>query len=325
MKAIIIPVFGDPDVLSVADVPEPVLRQGDLLVQTRAVGVNRADLNQRRGAYGREYFGDSDIMGLEIAGDVIAVAPDVTLFQPGDRVMGIVGGGGYAELARIPECMAMPIPATLSYEEAAAIPEAFVTAHEALFHSGRLCAVETLLLHGAAGGIGTAAMALARQSGAKLLVTARSSVLPDLMAIGADLAIDYREDFLPLVLDATDGRGVDVIIDVVGAPNLQRNVLALGDGGRLIQLGLIGGRDAALLPMDRLLFRRLTLAGSIMKSRSLADKAAMSRRFADRWLSDFAKGTLRATIHRTFPLVRARDAHAAMEAGGHLGKFVLVP
>lgn len=325
MRAITFQDFGGPEVLTLGQAEEPALRPGDLLVRVRAIGLNRADLNQRRGAYGREYFGDSDLMGLEIAGEVIAVAPGVDGFSPGDRVMGIVGGGAYAEIARLPAAMAIRIPGNLSFETAAAVPEAFVTAHEALFHLGRLTAGETVLLHGAAGGVGTAAVALAGAAGAAILFTARAESIAAVTAIGAQHGFDYSADFLPSVLAATADRGVDLIVDTIGAPNLERNVLALADGGRLVQLGLMGGRGAAPLPMDRLLFRRLAIMGSVMKSRTAEEKVAMTQRFAERWLPALAAGTLRPVVARTFPLAAAAAAHAAMEAGGHVGKLVLIP
>ena len=325
MRAMTFEAFGDPEVLTLSDAPVPTLREGDLLVRVRASGVNRADLNQRRGAYGREYFGDSALMGLEIAGEILAMAPDVRGFAVGDRVMGIVGGGGYAECARLPAAMAIRIPDSIDFVSAAAIPEAFVTAHEALVTLGRLQPGETVLVHGAAGGVGIAAITLAAALGATILFTARESALDAVVAAGAHRGFDYAEDFLPPVLAATGDRGVDLIVDAIGAPNLERNILALADGGRLVQLGLMGGRGAAPLPIDRLLFRRLTIMGSVMKSRTAADKAAMTHRFADRWMRDFAAGTLQPRIARAFPLAEAAEAHRAMESGGHIGKIVLVP
>ncbi|MEG3125956.1 NAD(P)H-quinone oxidoreductase [Sphingomonas sp. GB1N7] len=325
MRAITFKDFGGPEVLEITDESAPQLRPGDLLVRVKAIGVNRADLNQRRGAYGRENFGDSSIMGLEVAGEVIAVASNVTAFAKGDRVMGIVGGGAYAEIARLPAAMAMAIPERISFEDAAAVPEAFVTAHEALFHRGRLAAGEAVLLHGAAGGVGMAAVALAVQAKAIVLFTARDTAIPAVVAVGADRGFDYRNDFLPALLDATGNRGVDLIVDTIGAPNLERNVLALADGGRLVQLGLMGGRGAAPLPMDRLLFRRLEIMGSVMKSRTAAEKAEMTRRFADRWMPALASGAINPIVAKVFPLAAAAEAHVAMEAGGHIGKLVLVP
>ncbi len=323
MRAILLERFGGPDVLTLGEAPEPELRNGDLLVRVRAAGVNRADLNQRNGAYGREYFGDSDLMGLEIAGEVEAAASDVSGFAIGDRVMGLVGGGAYADLARIPADMAIPIPEKLGFVEAAAIPEAFIVAHEALVELGRLKPGEVVLLHGASGGVGMASVAIAQRLGARVLFTARAASLASVVAAGADVGIDYREDFLPFALERTGGKGVDVIVDTIGTPNLERNVNALAVGGRLIQLGLMGGRAAAPLPMDRLLFRRLSIMGTVMKSRSPAEKAALTKRFSDRWLPQFQSGALAPVVAQAFDLGDAAQAHATMAAGGYVGKIVL--
>lgn len=323
MRAIGFDHFGDPAVLALIEAPVPQLRAGDLLVRVAAAGINRADLNQRRGIYGHDYFGDSSLMGLEIAGQVTAVAPDVADFAPGDRVMGIVGGGGYAEFARIPASMAIHVPRSIDLVTAAAIPEAFVTAHEALFHLGRLAARETVLIHGAGGGVGTAMLTLAAAFGARVIATGRGEIVPKLLDHGASIALDYREDFLPRVREVTDDRGVDLVICAVGTPNFERNILALADGGRLVQLGLMKGRSPAPLSLEALLFKRLTLMGSVMKSRTLEEKAAMSRRFADRWMSAISENRIMPIVARTYPLADARIAHAAMEAGGSFGKLLL--
>lgn len=325
MRAITFDDFGGPNVLRVREVPDPALRPADLLVRVRAAGVNRADVNQRRGAYGRENFGDSEIMGLEVAGEVVALGAQVTGFSIGDRVMGIVGGGGYAEIARLPATMAITIPARLDFVHAAAVPEAFITMHEALVHLGRLSAEQTILIHGAAGGVGIAGIAIARELGGRVLFTARDITIPRVIELGGDVGFDYREDFLPAVMEATDGEGVDVIVDMQGYPNFERNVMALREGGRLIQLGLMGGRGKAPLPLDRLLFKRLSIFGSVMKSRSAEEKAAMTRRFADRWLADFAAGSILPIVAETFRLDEAAKAHARMEVGGQVGKLVLIP
>ncbi|MDB5439256.1 MAG: quinone oxidoreductase [Caulobacteraceae bacterium] len=325
MRAIVMDGFGGPEVLSLGEAPEPELRPGDLLVRVRAAGLNRSDVFQRRGAYGHDYFGDSEIMGLEIAGEVVGMAGDVEGFAIGDRVMGLVGGGAYAETARIPAAMAMRIPDNLDFTQAAAVPEAFIVAHECLLELGRLAAGETVLLHGAAGGVGIAAVALARRIGARVLFTARPASFSAVHADGGDKGIDYKEDFLPFVLDETDGEGVDLIIDPIGAPTLERNVLALRTGGRLIQLGLMGGKGPAPVPLDRLLFRRLSIIGTVLKTRPVALKAALTQRFADRWMPEIATGALQPRISVTFPLAQAADAHRAMEAGGHVGKLILIP
>lgn len=324
MKAIIFDRFGASDVLKLGDAPEPVLRPDDLIVRTHAAGVNRADLTHRRGGYGWPDFGDSTIMGLEIAGEVIAVGANVTDFKFGDRVMGIVGGGAYAEVSRIDHRMAMPIPAGLDYIQAAAITEVFVTAHEALLHLGKLKEGETVLVHAGAGGVGGAAVQLARAAGATVITTAQASAHDLVRRMGADHAIDYdSEDFAEVVAKLTDDHGVDVILDFIGAPYFERNVNSLNFGGRLVQIGIMGGIENAKIPLDRLLYRHLHIIGTVMKSRSQEVKHAMSRRFKERWLSQFGKDGLTPVIDSVFPLAQAGAAQQRMEDGLNVGKIVL--
>lgn len=324
MKAITFDDFGTADVLQLTDFPEPVLRPDDLLVRNRAVGVNRADLNQRRGAYGRADFGDSTLMGLEIAGEVIAMGENVSGFALGDRVMGIVGGGAYAEIARIDHRMAVQVPPGLDDVQAAAVPEVFVTAHEALVHLGRLEAGERVLIHAAAGGVGSAAVQLAHAIGAQVFASASGDKLDRVRAFGADVGIDHRaQDFAEVVAAETGGRDVDVVIDFVGAPYFERNVRALADGGRLVQVGVMGGTTGASMPIDRLLFGHLQIMGTVMKSRTPAVKQAMTRRFAQRWLAQFGSGELQPVIDTVWQLAQAADAHRRMESGLSVGKIVL--
>lgn len=324
MKAIAFADFGDADVLQLTDVADPEVRPHDLLVRNHAAGLNRADLTHRRGGYGRANFGDSEIMGLEMAGEVVAMGDDVQGYAIGDRVMGIVGGGGYAELARIDYRMAMRIPDALDYVHAGALPEVFVTAWEALGHLGRLAAGESVLIHAAAGGVGSAAVQLARAVGAKVFATADGSKRDAVMGFGADVAIDYKtEDFEGVVNQATNGRGVDLVIDFVGAPYLARNIRSLDFGGRLVQVGILGGAEGAAFPLDRVLYRHLQIMGTVMKSRPPAVKHAMTRRFAERWLTGFPANGLAPVIDSTFPLARAADAHRRMESNQNIGKIIL--
>lgn len=324
MKAIIFDQFGAADVLHLGDVAEPVLRPDDLLVRTRAAGVNRADLTHRRGGYGWPDFGDSTIMGLEIAGDVIAVGANVEGFAIGDRVMGIVGGGAYAEVARIDFRMAMTIPDGLDYIQAAAITEVFVTAHEALIHLGKLQAGETVLIHAGAGGVGGAAVQLARAAGATVITTAQASAHDLVRRMGAHHAIDYEhQDFADIVAELTEGRGVNLILDFIGAPYFERNVNALDFGGRLVQIGIMGGIDNATMPLDRLLYRHLHIIGTVMKSRTQEVKHAMSRRFRERWLAQFGADGLMPVIDSVYPLAQAGAAQQRMEDGLNVGKIVL--
>ncbi|WP_043693488.1 NAD(P)H-quinone oxidoreductase [Luteibacter sp. 9133] len=324
MKAITFDQFGDADVLHLTDVDQPVARDDDLLVRVYAAGVNRADIIQRNGGYKGESYGDSEIMGLEIAGEIIAIGRNVHGHAVGDRVMGIVGGGAYAEVARIDHRMAMTIPDRLGYVEAAAIPEAFVTAHEAAFHLGRVESMDSILIHAGASGVGSAAIQLARAAGARVFATASGGKLDRVRGFGAGIAIDYRsDDFAEVVSRETDKRGVDVIVDFIGAPYFERNLASLNHGGRLVQVGLLGGSNGTTLPLDQLLYRHLQIIGTVMKSRPAAVKQAMTRRFRERWLHRFADGTLSPVVDSEYPLSQAAEAHRHMESGQSTGKIIL--
>ena len=324
MKAVVYDDFGKADVLRLAEVPMPEVRPGDLLVKVHAAGVNRADLLQRQGYYGRQTYGDSDLLGLEVAGEVVAVGRDVTDIGPGERVMGIVGGGAYAEFARVDRGMAVPIPETLDFVEAAAVMESFVTAWEAAVHLGETARGTSLLIHAAAGGVGSAGVEIAHALGARVFATANAERRAEVLALGAEAVFDYRsEDFEQGVRDATGGRGVDVIVDFVGGDYLARNLRSLAPGGRLVQVGLLSGQDSAGIPLSVLLHNHLRLIGTVMKSRTAEEKRAMVRRFAEGALPMFADGRLKPLIGATFPLAQAAEAHRAMEAGGGFGKIVL--
>ena len=325
MKAIIFEQFGEADVLQVADVPQPEMRPDDLIVRVHAAGVNRADLTHRRGGYGRPNFGDSNIMGLEIAGEVLEVGDAVRGFTIGDRVMGVVGGGAYAEIARLDWRMALPIPAALDYVRAAAIPEVFVTAHEAMLHLGRLKTGDSVLIHAAAGGVGSAAVQLARATGATVYATAEASKLEQVKRLGADCVIDYRtQDFSQIVAEQTSRRGVDVVIDFIGAPNFARNISSLANGGRLVQVGILGGGGQVSVALEDILYRHLQIVGTVMKSRPQAEKHAMVQRFREHWLDRFSSGAgLVPVVDCAYPLERASDAHRRMESAQNVGKIIL--
>lgn len=325
MKAITFEEFGDADVLQLANVPAPEVRPADLLVRVHAAGVNRADLTHRLGGYGRPNFGDSTIMGLEIAGEVIEIGSEVEGYRVGDRVMGVVGGGAYAEVARIDWRMAMPIPAALDYVHAAAIPEVFVTAHEAMLHLGGLRRGDSVLIHAAAGGVGSAAVQLAYATGAQVFATAEASKLERVVQLGADVVIDYRtEDFAEAIAKTTKGRGVDVVIDFVGAPYFARNVATLANGGRLIQVGILGGGGQVTVELEQILYRHLQIKGTVMKSRQQEEKHTMVRRFREHWLERFSGGArLEPVVDSTFALSRAADAHRRMESSVNVGKIIL--
>lgn len=325
MKAIIFKEFGEADVLQLGDAPAPEVRPDDLLVRVHAAGVNRADLTHRRGGYGRPDFGDSTIMGLEIAGEVIGTGSAVQGYKVGDRVMGVVGGGAYAELARVDWRMAMPIPDALDYVHAAAIPEVFVTAHEALVHLGRLQRGDSVLIHAAAGGVGSAAVQLAYATGATIFATAEAGKLERVAQFGVDYAIDYTtQDFAEVVADKTNKRGVDVVIDFVGAPYFSRNVASLANGGRLVQVGILGGGGEVNIGLEQILYRHLQIIGTVMKSRAQAEKHAMVRRFREHWLERFTGGSsLEPVVDSTFTLENAAQAHRRMESSLNVGKIIL--
>ncbi|MGN6480043.1 NAD(P)H-quinone oxidoreductase [Luteibacter sp.] len=326
MRAIDFSEFGGASVLQLADLPEPAVRPHDLLVRVRAAGVNRADVLHRQGHYGRSDFGDSTLMGLEIAGEVVAMGNEVRQWSLGDPVMGIVGGGAYAELARIDYRMAMAIPGGVDYVQAAAIPEVFVTAHEALVHLGRLVAGESVLVHAAASGVGSAAVQLAKACGARVFATAKGAKLQRVRELGADVGIDYTStDFAQAIQEATDGNGVDLIIDFIGPTYFDRNLASLDFGGRLVQVGLLGGGEPPVLDLQRLLYRHLHIFGTVMKSRPQAEKQAMTKRFRDTWLDHFSNRELQPVIDSVFPLAKASLAHERMESNESVGKIVLTP
>jgi putative PIG3 family NAD(P)H quinone oxidoreductase len=323
VKAIVVETPGDPAVMPLAEVPDPTPGPGEVLVRARATAVNRADTLQRRGLYPPPP-GASEIIGMEVAGEVEALGEGVEGWEPGDRVMALLAGGGYAEQVAVPAGQLMPVPAGLSWTDAAAIPEVFLTAHDNLVTRGRLAAGETVLIHGGGGGVGTAAIQLARRAGARVLVTAGSpQKLEFSRRLGADAGINHREeDFPSRVRELTGGRGVDLILDVMGASYLARNLDALAPEGRLVIIGLQGGATAEI-DLNQLLRRRLSVIATTLRGRSLEQKAEIVRRFVEDALPGFVDGTLRPVVDRVLPLAEAPAAHRAMEAGENVGKLVL--
>ena len=324
MKAIQFSAFGDADVLQLHDVADPVLRPTDILVKVAGAGINRADLGFRTGHYGWADFGDSDRIGLEMAGEVVAVEPGVPNFKLGDRVMGITGGGAYAQLARLDYRMALPVPENLDLLYAAGIMDVFVTAHEALIHFAQLQTGEWALIHAASGGVGSAAVQLAKARGAKVVFTAPADRVDKVLAIGGDVGVDFQtQDFAEVVASTTDGRGVDVIVDFIGAPNLERNVRSMNYGGRPVEVGIMSGAADAKLPLDLILYRHLRIIGTVMKSREQSVKHAMVARFGEAWLQHFASGKIRPVIDSIYALADAPQAHRRMETGASFGKIIL--
>ena len=321
MRAILLKSFGGPEVLQLGETPDPQPRPGDLLVRVRAVGVNRADLLQRLGRYPPP-AGESDILGLELAGEVVhASAP----FRSGDRVMALVGGGAYAELARVPAAQAMPIPERMSFVDAAAIPEAFLTAWLNLMMLGRLSRGEIAVVHAAASGVGSAALQLCRGVASIVLATASEPKHRACLELGAThvLARNDVPSALAQRLQRIAGRGADLILDLVGAAYFEANVAALALQGRLCCISTMGGAKATV-DLGALLSRRLTILGSTVRSRSAEQKAKLVADFMQNALARFETRELRSVVGRTFPLERARDAHETMARNEVVGKIVLV-
>jgi tumor protein p53-inducible protein 3 len=323
MKAVVVSKPGGPAELRVAELPEPALTPGSIRIAVRAAALNRADLLQRRGLYAPPP-GASEILGLECAGVVEAVASDVRGFQPGARVMALLSGGGYAERAVVAAGNAMPIPEHLSFAQAAAIPEAFLTAHEALFSLGQLQAGERVLIHAAASGVGSAALQLAREAGAICIATAGSAEkLAFARRLGAAHALDYHAgDLGAAVLEASGGRGIDVALDFVGASYADCHLRSLARRGRWVLIGLLGGSEIKL-DLRTFLSKRLQLLGLIMRTRSDEEKSAVVQGFSRRFLPDFARGKLEPIVDSVYPLSEARAAHERMESNQNLGKIVL--
>jgi putative PIG3 family NAD(P)H quinone oxidoreductase len=320
MKAILFDQPGGPDVLRFGEAPDPKPAAGELLVRVRATAVNRADLLQRRGAYPPP-AGASPILGLELAGEVLSGAG---AWRPGDRVMAVVTGGGYAELAAVPAGMAIRIPDRLSFEEAAAIPEAFLTAFLNLFTLGRLEGGESVLIHAGASGVGTAAIQLARSAGARVLITAGSDEkLARCRELGAEVALHYkRESFRERVAEATAGRGVNLILDLVGAPYWDDNLASLAIDGRLASIGTLGG-SRGQIDISPILAKRLTIVGAALRRLPLPQKTALAKAFAAFALPRFESGELRPVVDSVYPLAQAAEAHRYMESNRNTGKIVL--
>lgn len=325
MHGILVREPGDERVLVWGEVASPPLGAADVRIRVRATAVNRADLLQRQGMYPPPP-GASPILGLECAGEVVELGPEARGFSRGQRVMALLAGGGYAEEAVVHYGSVMPVPASLSDEEAGAFPEAFLTAFSNVFlpRLGALAPGEAALVHGGGGGVGTAAIALLREAGARCLVTAGSDdKCRRCIELGASAAINYRsEEFAARTKELTEGRGVDVILDHIGARYLAVNLEALAIGGRLVEIGLMGGAQGEI-NLAHLLIRRQAIIGSTLRSRSPAEKAAIVDAFAQRFGAALVAGRLRPVIYRVLPLREAAEAHRLMQSSEHFGKIVL--
>jgi NADPH:quinone reductase len=317
---------GGPDVLRLAERPDPAPGPGELLIDVAAAGVNRPDVLQRQGNY-RPPPGASDIPGLEVAGRVAAVGAGVAGWRAGDPVCALLAGGGYATRCVAPAPQCLPVPGGATEIEAAAIPETFFTVWTNVFDRGRLQSGETALFHGGTSGIGTTAIQLAAARGARVLTTAGTDEkCAACMALGAELAINYRTtDFVAAALAHTGGRGVDLVLDIMGGPYVPRNLAALAIDGRLVQIGLMADEPVANVDLRRVLGRRLTITGSLLRPRSVDEKGQIAAALLREVWPLVAARRVVPPIAATFPLSEAAAAHRLMESSAHVGKIVLVP
>ena len=324
MRAVLITQPGPPEVLQVSDVAPPVPGPNQIRVRVHATSVNRADLLQRRGLYPAPEGAPQDIPGLEYAGTVERVGSHASRWKPGERVMGITGGGGYAEYVVVHEAEAMAIPDSLSFAQAAAVPEVFLTAYDALTARLHVQAGEWVLIHAVASGVGTAAAQLARAMGCRVIGTARSAWKLERIGALLDVAVAVpSEDFVAVARAATNGKGVDAIVDLVGGDYLPRNVQALATLGRIAVIGLVAGRSAPL-DMGMLLSKRATIVGTALRSRSHEEKSALASAFSREVVPLLAAGTVVPIIDRVMALADVAEAHRVSEANETVGKIVLM-
>jgi NADPH2:quinone reductase len=325
MRAVIFDGAGGPEVITIGEVPKPEVGKDHIRVRVHAAGLNRADLIQRRGQYRAPHGWPADIPGLEYAGEVEAVRPGVTRWRVGDRVMGLVGGGAQAEMVVVHQDEALPIPPDMSYAEAAAIPEAFLTAYDALVTRGRLQPGERVLIHAAGSGVGTAAAQIAKHLGATVIGTSRSGdKLARALLYGLDVGIDTsRTAFRDAV-----GEPVHVVLDVLGGPALGDNLAVLAPLGRLILLGFLAGSNTGA-DLSPILHKRLQIIGTVMRTRGLEERITLVREFGTRMLPLFSPraaqaAALRPVLERTYPMIQLADAHRVLEGNATFGKIVLV-
>jgi putative PIG3 family NAD(P)H quinone oxidoreductase len=322
MRAVVVRAPGGPEVLEVREVPDPVPGEREVVIDVRAAALNRADLLQRRGVYPPPP-GASALLGLECAGVVSALGPGTASAKVGERVMALLPGGGYAERVVVHEQLLLPIPESLDFVRAAAVPEAFLTASEALFSLGRVLPGEWVLIHAAASGVGSAALQLARLAGARVLATTSAAKVEAVRALEPDRVVPREhEDFSRVALEVTEGRGVDVVVDLVGAAYFAQNAACLAPLGRHVVVGLVGGAKAEI-DLARVLSRRLSLLGLVMRTRSVPDKIGVVERFRRQSLHRLADGTLKPIVDSVFPLHEVAAAHSRMESNQNFGKIVL--
>lgn len=325
MRHVAIREYGGPEVLEEVRGPAPVAGSGEVLVRVRAAGVNRPDVVQRQGFYAPPP-GASQIPGLELAGEVVALGAGVQRWRTGDRVCALVAGGGYAEYVNVPEAHALPLPRGLSFEEAAALPETAFTVWSNVFRRGELRRGEVFLVHGGSSGIGTMAIQLARAHGARVITTAGNDAkCQACLGLGAHAAVNYRErDFVAAVREFSQGRGADLILDMVGGDYIARNIQCAAEDGRIVQIAFLQG-SAVSVNLMPVMLKRLRFTGSTLRARSAEFKAELARDVEQNVWPLVEAGQVRVVIERCYPLAEAAEAHRLMESSAHVGKIVLVP
>jgi putative PIG3 family NAD(P)H quinone oxidoreductase len=323
MRAVVLRSYGGPEHLAIEGVPDPVPAPDEALVEISATALNRADLLQVMGLYPNPRPADLEIPGLEFAGVVSAVGSRVTLWKPGDAVMAIDAGGGYAERIAVHERQLMAVPERVGVSDAAAIPEVFLTAWDALVVQGGLTSGRWSLVHAGGSGVGTAGIQIAKAISARIAVTCSAGKVAACRDLGADVVIDYQsQDFVAEVREATGGRGVDVVLDVIGGDYVDRNLHAVASQGRIIQVGLLGG-GASSVSMGLLLTKRVTLTGTVMRARPLEQKISITQQFIREVLPLFETGELRPVIDSRYPLDQIADAHRYMATNANTGKILI--
>ncbi|MES2377424.1 MAG: NAD(P)H-quinone oxidoreductase [Bacteroidota bacterium] len=324
MKAIIITQPGAPEVLQIAERPIPLYTADEVLVKAAAAGVNRPDIAQRKGHYPPPAGAPQDIPGLEIAGTITEVGANVRHFKVGDKVCALVAGGGYAEYCNVPAGQCLPIPGNLKFVEAASLPETFFTVWSNVFDRAQLKPGESLLIHGGSSGIGVTAIQMAKALGSTVYVTAGSGEKCKFCEdLGADKAINYKtEDFVPIIKDITQGKGVDVILDMIGGDYTPRNLQSLADDGRLVLINMMEGKDTQI-DLSLILRKRLTITGSTLRARDVAFKSDIAAALQKNIWPLIASGQIKPVVNAVFPTGKAADAHALMESSQHIGKIVL--
>ncbi|WP_426584472.1 NAD(P)H-quinone oxidoreductase [Mucilaginibacter sp. R-33] len=324
MKAIVITQPGGPEVLQLTDRPKPVIANDEVLIKVIAAGINRPDVFQRKGNYPPPAGAPADIPGLEVAGTVIEVGKAVTRWKPGDRVCALVAGGGYAEYCKAPEGQCLPVPASLSFPEAASLPETFFTVWSNVFDRGNLKPGESLLVHGGSSGIGVAAIQMAKALGSTVYTTAGSDDKCSFCEqLGANKAINYKNaDFKEEIKALTNGAGVNVILDMIGGDYMPGNIDSLAVEGRLVMINAMNGREVQL-DLGKVMAKRLIITGSILRSRDTAFKAAIAQNLEQKIWPLLSSGKIRPIVYKTFDASEAVEAHKLMESSTHTGKIVL--